>query len=105
MIDYIVKYKCYINDLEFNSDTIITIEDDIIIDDKDIKFSNVERDIEFEREQLITEILYEKLKEQFDENVELVDFEELIQQENLYKFEYKDIYGEDTTRYDYEGTY
>jgi hypothetical protein len=105
MVDYIVKYKYYINDLEFNADTIITIEDDILIDDKNIKFSKVERDIEFEREQLTTEILYEKLKDKINNNVELVDFEELIQRDNLYKFEYKDVYGEDKARYDYEGTY
>jgi hypothetical protein len=105
MVDYIVKYKYYINDLEFNTDTIITIEEDIIIDDKDVKFSKVERDIDFEREQLTTEILYEKLKDKISNDVELVDYEELIERDNLYKFEYKDIYDEDTARYDYEDTY
>lgn len=105
MIDYIVKYEFWRDYCHISSDTIINIEENIIIDDKDVKFSKVERDIEFEKIQMIESLLTEKLKEEFDDDVELLDYEELIQQENLYKFEYKDVYGEDKARYDYEGKY
>jgi hypothetical protein len=101
MIDYKCLVQIYRDGHEIKTDTIITIEEDIIIEDKDVKFSKAERDIEFERQQIIESLLLEKLKEEFDEDVELINYEELIQQENLYKFEYKDVYDEDKARYDY----
>lgn len=85
MIDYIVRYTYGIDDILFDGDTIITIE-------------------EFIEDQLdLEEILLEKLKEEIEcTYIEIEDFQPLVKQENLYRFEYKDAYGEDKARYDYD---
>jgi hypothetical protein len=75
MIDYKVIYKIG-GEI---TDTIITIYDDIYIED------------EFERSEIIRELLCEKLIEQnkgeFDtDEYELIEFEELFEKCDLYKF-------------------
>ena len=76
-----ISYKCSIDfwrdDVHIKTDKVITIEEDIIIED------------DFERQELISDILLEKLKEKFDEYVELIEFEELTDKDyHIYKLTY-----------------
>jgi len=85
MIDYMVRYKYYIDDLEFNSDRIITIQEGHIED-----------------QELLEDVLLELLKEEIDnENIVLIDFEELTQTEqaNLYRITADDVYYNDEYMY------
>ncbi|NRU52639.1 hypothetical protein [Clostridium beijerinckii] len=95
MIDYIVTYKYYINDIELNGDKILTIEDDIYIKpDK----NDLEQDLEFERTQIIEEILIQQLKDYFEsDTIQLVDFIPVNVSENLYRFTEDDIYFDKET--------
>lgn len=86
MTDYIVTYKHYINDIELNNYKILTIEDDIYIEQNK---EDKDQDREFETEQLTRSILLELLKEEFGECVELIDFEPLIDNDfDIYKLTY-----------------
>jgi len=86
MIDYIVNFTYWIGDVNMSGDTIITIKEGIIED-----------------KELLEDVILENLKEKVDQDgIEIVDFEELIQNDNLYRFEYKDVYEIDKTRYDYD---
>jgi hypothetical protein len=102
MIDYSVKYKYqYIDDIELNGEKILAIEDDIHIEPNK---KDKEQDIEFELAQIIEGILTEKLKEYFEcEQIEIIDFEPVNKQENLYKFSYDDYYYYDEDEYQYKG--
>ena len=85
MIDYIVRFIYWIGDIQLNGDTIITIKEGIIED-----------------KELLEDVILEILKEKVDQDgIQIVDFEELIQNDNLYRFEYKDVYEIDKVRYDY----
>jgi len=85
MIDYIVRFIYWIGDIQLNGDTIITIKEGIIED-----------------KELLEDVILEILKEKVDQDgIEIIDFEELIQNDNLYRFEYKDVYEIDKVRYDY----
>jgi hypothetical protein len=78
MVDYIVRYKYIVDDLEFSSDKVITIQEEIIED-----------------QNLLEDVLMELLKEDIEnENVEIVDFQELtqIEQANLYQITADDVY-------------
>jgi len=77
MNDYKCLIEIYRDGHEIHTDTIITIEEDIdIVDD-------------FERDETIREILMEKLKEEYDEDVKLIDFEELTDRDyHIYKLTY-----------------
>lgn len=89
MTDYIVTYKLN-NEINYK---IFTIEDDIYI--KPNK-KDRDQDIEFEINQIIEEILTEKLKNYFEcETIELIDFEPVNMQTNLYKFDCDNINFED----------
>lgn len=79
MIDYIVKYKYNkFDDIELNSDTIITLENDYIEDTE-----------------VLEELLLEQLKEDLDmENVEILDVESVNKRDNIYRFTYDDVYFE-----------
>lgn len=91
MTDYIVTYKLN-NEI---TDKILTIEDDIYI--KPNK-KDREQDITFETSQIIEEILREKLKDYFEcETIELIDFEPVNVQTNLYKFTEDDVYFDKET--------
>ena len=77
MIDYIVRFTYWISDINMSGDTIITIKEGIIED-----------------KELLEDVILENLKEKVDQDgIQIVDFEELIQNDNLYRFEYKDVYG------------
>jgi len=81
MFDYIVRYE--INNIE--KDKIITIEQYI------------------EDSEILEDLLLEQLKDSVEtDEVEILDFESVNKQDNLYRFEYKDIYGVDRARYDYD---
>jgi len=85
MIDYIVRFIYWIGDIQLNGDTIITIKEGIIED-----------------KELLEDVILEILKEKVDQDgIEIIDFEELIQNDNLYRFEYKDVYEINKVRYDY----
>lgn len=76
-----IDYKCLIeinrDGHEIHTDTVITIEEDINIDDI------------FERDETIRDILLEKLKEEFDEDIKLIEFEELTDRDyDIYKLTY-----------------
>jgi hypothetical protein len=61
MIDYIVYYKYYIDDLKFNNDTIITLEDNCPTSD------------------FLEEIILEKLREQLEVyDIEILEIKPLI---------------------------
>jgi len=77
MNDYKCLIEIYRDGHEIHTDTIITIEEDIdIVDD-------------FERDETIREILMEKLKEEYDEDVKLINFEELTDRDyHIYKLTY-----------------
>jgi homospermidine synthase len=86
MTDYIVKYKYYIDDLEFDSEKVLTIEDDIHIK-SNRKYEY--QDIEFETEQITRDLLLELLKEELREWVELISFEPVIDNNfDIYKLTY-----------------
>jgi hypothetical protein len=75
------------DDLQSNNDTIITIENDYI-----------------ENQELLEDILLEKLKEEIEnQNVEIIDFEPVNKQDNLYRFSYDDYYYYDSEEYQYKG--
>jgi len=82
MIDYKCLIEIYRDGHEIHTDTIITIEEDIKIDD------------DFERSETIRDILLEKLKEEYDEDLELLEYAETVENVNLYRFEDKDVYFE-----------
>jgi small-conductance mechanosensitive channel len=85
MIDYIVRFTYWIDDLEFSNDTVITIQEGYIED-----------------QNLLEDILMELLKEDTEnENVEIIDFEELTQTEqaNLYRITADDVYYNDEYMY------
>ena len=66
MIDYKCLIELYRDGHKIHTDTVITIEEDIdIIDD-------------FERDETIRDILLTKLKEEYDDNVELLEYESLV---------------------------
>jgi hypothetical protein len=99
MTDYIVQYKYTIDDIEIKNDKMFTIEDDIYI--KPNKRDR-EQDIEFEIDQIIESILFEKLKDYFEcENIELIGFEPVNKECNLFKFTKEDVYYDD--EYTYKG--
>ena len=82
MIDYIVTYK--LNN-EIN-DKVFTIEDDVIFETNK---NNKDQDVEFEREELIKDIVLELLKEKFGKSVELIDFETVVDNNfDIYKLTY-----------------
>jgi hypothetical protein len=84
MFDYELKYKIFIDDIEINPvTTIITIEEDYIED-----------------QELLEDILLEKLKEEMGNNkVEIIDFYPVIQTEqaNLYRITDEDVYYNEYT--------
>lgn len=89
MTDYIVTYK--LNNK--TSDKVFTIEDDIYI--KPNK-KDRDQDIEFEINQIIEEVLTEKLKDYFEcKTIELIDFAPVNVQTNLYKFDSDNINFDD----------
>ena len=66
MIDYRCLIEINADGHELNTDTVITIEEDIDIVD------------EFERDETIRSILTEKLKEEYGECTKLLEFESLV---------------------------
>jgi hypothetical protein len=78
MIDYKVIVDVWISDLSFNRELILTIEEDISIED------------DFERSELIRDILLEKAKEDLHHNnIELIEYEELTDRDyDIYKLTY-----------------
>jgi hypothetical protein len=92
MFDYICEIKFWCSDIELHTKVITTIEDDIYIEpDK----YNKNQDIEFQTQQLTESLLYELLKEDYGENVELIDFKPVNVRDNLYRFEYDNINYDD----------
>jgi hypothetical protein len=93
MTDYIVTYKLN----NETKDKIITIEDEIYI--KPNKKDKYEyRDIVFEENQIIEELLLNELMECFkSETVELVDFIPVNTQSNLYRITEDDVYFDKET--------
>jgi len=73
MIDYIVRFTYWIDDLEFSSDKVITIQEGHIED-----------------QELLEDVLLEILKEEIDnENIVLIDFEEITDRDyDIYKLTY-----------------
>ena len=66
MIDYKCLIELYRDGHEIHTDTVMTIEEDIdIVDD-------------FERDETIRDILLERLKVEFDEDVKLLEYESLV---------------------------
>lgn len=77
MIDYKCLIEIFADGYEINTDTVITIEEDInIVDD-------------FERDETIRSILAEKLKEEYGYCCKLIDYE-CLNDENydIYKLTY-----------------
>ena len=75
------EYKCLIefwrDDINIKTDTIIIIEED----------TNVEDD--FERNELIRDILLEKLKVEYQDDVELIEYETLTDKDyDIYQLTY-----------------
>jgi hypothetical protein len=91
MLDMICEINYWINDINMHHEVVKTIEDDIIIEPNK---NNIDQDIEFEKEQLIESLLLELLKEDYGENVELINFESVNVQDNLYKITAEDVYCE-----------
>lgn len=89
MIDYICEIKFWCSDIELHTKVITTIEDEIYIEPN--KY-NKDQDIEFKQEQLLESLLLELLKEDYGENVELINFEPVNVRDNLYRFTENDIY-------------
>lgn len=74
-------YKCLIEIHRdghcLHTDTVITIEEDIDIEDN------------WEREETVRSILLERLKEEYGEGVEILDFESLTDRDyDIYKLTY-----------------
>lgn len=66
MIEYKINYNYWTDDILLSKDTIITIEEDIDIEDT------------HNRDELIRDILLEKLREEIgNDKIEIIDFEEL----------------------------
>jgi len=75
------EYKCLIefwrDDINIKTDTVITIEEEISIED------------DFERNELIRDILLEKLKVEYQDDVELIEYETLTDRDyDIYKITY-----------------
>jgi hypothetical protein len=86
MIDYRVFINFWLGDIHMTPELVLTIEEGCIED-----------------QELLEDVLLEKAKEYLEyENIEIVKFEELTQRDNLYRFEYKDVYEADKARYDYD---
>jgi hypothetical protein len=77
MIDYKCLIELYRDGHEIHTDTVMTIEEDIdIVDD-------------FERDETIRDILLTKLKEEYDEDVKLLEYESLTDIDyDIYKLTY-----------------
>ena len=77
MIDYKCLIEIFADGHELNTDTVITIEEDIdIVDD-------------WERDETIRSILSAKLKEEYGECTKLLDFETLVYSDfDIYKLTY-----------------
>ena len=76
MIDYIVKYILYgIHDIELTSTKTITVEEYI------------------EDEELRDDVILEKLKDYLEtDSVEIIDYNPVNEQDNLYRFTEDDVY-------------
>lgn len=81
MIDYMVNYIYNkFDDITLDGEMVITLEE--VIEDDEL---------------LLEDILLENLKEQVSDEVryvEIIDFQEIVKRDNLYRFEYKDVYFE-----------
>lgn len=85
MIDYKVIYNTFYNDVQVQSEIVITIEEEYIED-----------------QEILEDVLLEKAKECLEcKNIEIVEFEELtqIEQANLYKITAEDVYCNDEYMY------
>lgn len=77
MIDYKCLFQFWRDDVHIKTDTVITIEEDILIDDA------------FEREETIRDILLEKLRIKYQDDIELIDYEVLTDRNyDIYKITY-----------------
>ena len=77
MIDYKCLIEIFADGHELNTDTVITIEEDIdIVDD-------------FERDETTRDVLLEKLKEEYGYCCKLIDYESLTDKNcDIYKLTY-----------------
>ena len=77
MTDYKCLIELYMDGHELNTDTVITIEEDVDIAD------------DFERDETIRSILSAKLKEEYGYCCKLIDYESLIDRDyDIYKLTY-----------------
>ena len=78
MIDYNAIYTFWLGDVNISNNTVITIQEGYIKD-----------------QELLEDVILEILKEQVDEyGIEIVSFEEVTKNVNLYRFEDNDVYFE-----------
>ena len=77
MVDYKCLIEIWTDGHELNTDTVVTIEEDIDISD------------DFERDETIRDILLEKLKEKYGYCCKLIDYESLTDKNcDIYKLTY-----------------
>jgi hypothetical protein len=86
MINFQCEINYWLNDVNMHHEVITTIEDDIIVEpDK----NNKDQDTEFETHQLTESLLLELLKEDYGDNVELINFEPIIDNNfDIYRLTY-----------------